>query len=144
MSHVIDDYDLIGWFDGSCWVNPGGKAGWGMVLKDFDDNLVLEGSGTVGEGPRMSNNVAEHFACAKLLEAVAGQARRGWRVLIQGDSRMVVNQLAGRWGASRCKLYFPYFQRGRKVAMELRQRGVKLTFVWIPREQNTQADSLSR
>jgi len=50
-------------FDGSCWPNPGGKAGYGYVIHDGD--VTYTDSGIIGTGPEFSNNYAEFFALQK-------------------------------------------------------------------------------
>lgn len=136
-------YDLVGWFDGSCApVNPGGTAGWGFVLHDRHGVEISREHGVVGSGPKMSNNVGEHAACANLLELVADLAGRRWRVLVFGDSNLVINQMAGRWKAKN-GLYIDEYRRGVRALANLRRLGVKVTFRWVPRMQNELADELS-
>jgi ribonuclease HI len=42
----------------------------------------------------MSNNVAEYVAALRALQAIQDLAAPGWRVLLQGDSQIVINRLA--------------------------------------------------
>ncbi len=136
-------YDLIGWFDGSCApFNPGGFGGWGIVLKNGHEEVLHQGHGCLGDGPHMSNNVAEYHAVANLLEMVGTLASSGWSVQIYGDSNMVINQLGHRWKA-KGGLYLAEYGRAMSALAELELGGVWVDFTWIPREENTEADSLS-
>lgn len=141
----VGDCDLLGWFDGACYTrNPGGTGGWGIVLKDRYDTIRKEG-GVMGSGPHISNNVAEYFAVANLLELIQAIARQGWSVRIHGDSNMVIEQLSGRWGVKRARkpLYIEQHDRARRALDTLEERGVLVRFAWVPREENVEADALS-
>jgi ribonuclease HI len=86
----------------------------------------------------MTNNRAEFEAALDALRAVY---RTGWRgrVVLCGDSQLVVNQVTGLWGCAAPHL----------VALRDRLRGAFTHFArvdveWVPREENTRADALSR
>jgi hypothetical protein len=61
-------------------VNPGGHATWGVTVKR-GDRIIAEESGYVGDGPKMSNNVAEYAGLLRVLEIVSGTTGR---VIIRG------------------------------------------------------------
>jgi len=130
MENKVDK--LRGWFDGACWPNPGGHAAWGALLEN-DGREVWSGNGYVGHGPAMSNNVAEYAAVIALLEAVAGYPGHA---TLYGDSKLVVEQLNGRWRVNG-GLYLPYYQRAQRLLTG------RVAIVWIPREENSRADALS-
>jgi len=125
------------WFDGACEpVNPGGYAGAGALMK-IDGEIVWTFAKIVGSGPTMSNNVAEYAACNEVLSRVAtvdGIAQ------IFGDSKLVVMQLLGHWKV-RGGLYLPYYQQARESFSRVRDR---VSLEWIPREENSEADELSK
>lgn len=138
-------YDLLCWFDGSCGpVNPGGTARWGAFIKNADGEILFSNHGVIGHGHGMTNNLAEHFAAAEVLEQVATIAGTGWSVLLRGDSMLVVNQLNGKWRAKSRKPYFHAFQRGLAALEKLRSMGVSVYVGWLPRKRNQLADALSR
>jgi len=60
--------------------------------------------------------------------------------VIHGDSKLVINQLGGKW-KSHGGLYVPYMQKAKELLKPLKAR-VKLQ--WIPREKNEMCDGLSK
>jgi ribonuclease HI len=127
------------WYDGCCEpVNPGGNAGFGALIK-LDGVTVWQTSGYVGSGPQMSNNVAEYSGMIGVLTELIRMGYQHERVLVRGDNMMTIQQMAGHWRA-KCGLYLPYFHR----CKELVKKFSKIRFQWIPREQNGEADELSK
>lgn len=126
--------------DGLCEpVNPGGFATFGLVVEDGAGKVLVKKSGFVGKGPEMSNNVAEYAALCEALRFLIqeGMARR--LIEVRSDSRLVVNQMKGEW-KFRKGLYAQQYRE----AKDLVGRFDKISFRWIPREDNVQADALSR
>ena len=83
-------------FDGLCEpVNPGGMATFGFVIIQ-DETQIAEGSGLVGSGEGMTNNVAEYEA---ILSAIVKFKELGLNesLIIKGDSKLVINQSSGKW-----------------------------------------------
>jgi ribonuclease HI len=131
-------------FDGSCWPNPNGKAGYGYVLRSGDD-VIDYGSGEVGNGIGMSNNVAEYFAFCKGVEAFLTYWDREPAILhIAGDSDLVVQQVSGKKRAFEGRLYYKYYLRAMELVQALKHQKVKMFIKWIPREENTECDELSK
>lgn len=134
-------------FDGSCNPNPGGKAGYGWVVylhdpENHDDPVrFAEGSGPVSAPPGglTSNNVAEWAALRAGLEWFRCYRAAVGRLLIRGDSRLVIDQLNG---GMKCKK--PYLLVYRDAC-----RAILRTFrfghdaAWIPRGENAAADALA-
>ena len=140
-----NEFDLLCWFDGSCGpINPGGTGGWGYLIKNVDGNVLDTASGQLPANPRMTNNVAEYHAVANLFEAIDRlRISRGWTVRVYGDSQMVIRQLTGKIRA-RKGCYLAEYKRARQnlIALATKQ-GVLIDLVWIPREENSEADALS-
>ena len=65
--------------------------------------------------------------------------RENSAIEVRGDSALVMNQMSGKW-KFRKGLYREKYQE----AMRLRAQFTDLRFRWIPREQNAEADALSR
>jgi ribonuclease HI len=133
-------------FDGSCWVNPGGTAAFGYVLQGED--LHLDKSGVIGTGPEMSNNLAEFYALAKGLEAYAENIGSG-HLQVFGDSEMVIKMMnrvlrTQELKGNPDKLYYPAYEGAVEIMNTLLLRGTKIDFSWIPREENTVCDDLSK
>ena len=129
-------------FDGCCEPkNPGGNMGFGAAI--FKDSVQVETlSQYVPANKNNSNNVAEYQAfgwtAKKLLEVV----KAGEVVEIFGDSKLVVEQMNGRWGIKE-GFYTQYAKRALVIVKELRTK-CKLSITWIPREKNGIADDLSK
>jgi ribonuclease HI len=127
-------------FDGSCWPNPGGTATWGFVLTG-PVGLDMRESGVV-KHPAPTNNVAEWAALWMGLSYIADYPPRtpGLTLVIRGDSQLVLNQLTGRW---RCHKPWLAAIRDRCLAL-LDGLGLEWSAQWTPREENTEADALTR
>jgi ribonuclease HI len=132
-------------FDGSCWPNPGGLAKHGWTLRaDTVHGPHLQSHGFVGDGPLMSNNLAEFFAMASGLEAAYMHLGRVKSVTVIGDSEIAIRLMTGRYRANPEKLYYPQYTRAISVVKEIKKAGVHVEFKWVPREQNTECDELSK
>jgi len=118
--------------DGGSRGNPG-PAAYGAVLKDADTGKVIAEEGTtIGVA---SNNVAEYsglIAGLRLAEAYAPEAE----VEVRMDSKLVVEQMSGRW-----KIKHPDMKPLAREASRLAPFGT--TYTWVPREQNRHADRLA-
>lgn len=119
--------------DGGSRGNPG-ISGAGAVLIDASSGSVLkEISESVGIA---TNNVAEYTALFLGLEA-AFELDPEASVLVRMDSKLVVEQMSGRW-----KIKHPDMMTlGAKVQKLIAGKDVE--FTWIPREQNGLADALA-
>ncbi len=126
---------IEGWFDGGCWPNPGGHAAWGAVLK-IDGATVKRWNGYLGTG-RTSNNVAEYAGLCALLKEIAQHPGPG---VVFGDSLMVIRQMQKRKLAKSDGIYVPWNHEAIRLLEPLRDR---VTFEWIPREENTACDMLA-
>jgi ribonuclease HI len=125
------------YFDGLCYPkNPGGVAAYGYLVSR-DGEIVHRGFGAVGEGRGMTNNVAEYEA---LLASAQWLIDEGIdeKILIKGDSELVIKQMNGQYKVSSAtsKKYVPEI----KKLLE----GRDVSFSWVPREENEEADRLSR
>jgi len=126
------------YIDGACEpINPGGVATWGWVGY-WNGKRVRHAHGVVGEGAGMTNNVAEYAA---LVYAFRHLKEKGYdaELEIKSDSQLVVNQMSGRWGVKSESI-----RRAYEEAKELEKSFKKVTYKWIPREQNEEADALSK
>lgn len=124
------------YFDGFCSKNPGGIATYGVVIYK-DDVVIRKALDIIGEGPNMTNNVAEFYGLWKALEWLTEKGLIDEDIKIKGDSQLVIHQLIGSWNVKSrtSKIYVPlilYLLEDKKV-----------TFQWIPREENSAADELA-
>lgn len=113
--------------------NPG-VGTYGLVAYR-DGKRLLEEHGLVGE--EVTNNQAEYEGLLRALTLVRPYSEE--EVVIKSDSKLVVNQMSGEWKVKKGEYVAKYGE-----ARRLREGFRSLTFVWVPREQNAEADALSR
>ena len=119
--------------DGGSRGNPG-PAGFGCVVFSADRTTVLaEHKHFIGQ---TTNNVAEYRGLIAGLE----EARRlgANEVAVSMDSKLVVEQMSGRW-----KVKHPGLAELHQQARALASTFDGVTFGWIPRERNAHADRLA-
>jgi len=130
---------IIVYIDGLCEpINPGGIATWGFVIYK-DGEKLFDGRGVVGDGTGMSNNLAEYTALFKALKELIKHGWQNEEVVIRSDSRLLINQMTGWWEVHG-GLYYPAYAEAVRLASLFK----KISFAWIPREKNQEADALSR
>ena len=119
--------------DGGSRGNPG-PAGYGSVVWSADRSIVLaESKQAIG---RATNNVAEYRGLiAGLEEAAKLQATE---VAVSMDSKLVVEQMSGRW-----KVKHPDLAELHAQARALASRFDRISYTWIPRAENSHADRLA-
>lgn len=132
---------MILYFDGLCEpMNPGGVATYGFVIYDGTQK-IWEDCGVVGAGmlgDDVSNNVAEYTAMIRGMECLVELGYTG-ELTVRGDSQLAINQLLGKY-AVRARRLIPLYA----IASGLKDKFEDVTFEWVPRERNTEADELSR
>ena len=129
-------------FDGLCEpANPGGWMCWGYIAI-APDGSRREGMGSVPPHPSNTNNNAEWHALGHALRAVSELGGTPAPLVIEGDSQLVVHQFNGKWACNK-DLHRAYRDRCRELANAI-ARGQTTEARWIPREQNEEADSLTR
>ncbi|MFC3966097.1 bifunctional RNase H/acid phosphatase [Nocardia jiangsuensis] len=119
--------------DGGSRGNPG-PAGYGAVVFDAERAEVLaERRASIGVA---TNNVAEYRGLIAGLEAAVelGAAR----VEVRMDSKLVVEQLSGRWKVKHASM-IPLAEEARGLVAKFDA----VTFTWIPRARNSHADRLA-
>jgi ribonuclease H / adenosylcobalamin/alpha-ribazole phosphatase len=120
--------------DGGSRGNPG-PAGYGALVTDASTGEVLaelaEALGTA------TNNVAEYSGLVAGLRAAVSIAP-GADVEVRMDSRLVVEQMSGRWQIKDATL-----RSLAEQAKEATSRLGNMTYTWVPRARNAQADRLA-
>lgn len=130
-------------FDGACGpMNPGGYGGAGFLIKE---NEVTVYSDSIKLGNKtMTSNVAEYAALMAGLEWFLKKGFESNDISVFGDSNMVINQMSGKWrGPLKKSMHKPYATWAIQT-QSLRPRFRNITYQWIPREQNGDADLLSQ
>ena len=118
--------------DGGSRGNPG-PAAWGAVVRDADTGEVLaELAEVIGTA---TNNVAEYSGLVAGLRA-AQAIDPGASVVVRLDSKLVIEQMAGRWQAKNPTL--------RALAAQARSvfPDERVSWRWVPRAENAHADRL--
>ena len=119
--------------DGGSRGNPG-PAGYGAVVWSPDRSTVLaESKSAIG---RATNNVAEYRGLIAGLEAAAEIGATDVDVFM--DSKLVVEQMTGRW-----RVKHPDLAPLHRQAGDLARKFQRITYAWIPRAQNSHADRLA-
>jgi len=126
-------------FDGACQPpRGGGVATYGFTVEG--DSLDHEESGLAATpwSESSTNNVAEYMAAINALLWLRGRSYHGTVVLL-GDSQLVVRQMQGEYEV-RSERLRPYHT----LLVQLVGEFVEVRFNWVPREENSRADALSK
>lgn len=135
------DFDFVANFDGGAPESQRANHGRiGVVIVDKHGELVQEIGADI-HAQVVTSNYAEHSSAAVALHELARIAKRGDTVLLQGDSKLVVQQLCKRWKA-KGGAYIEAYKRSSAALEHLHRMGVHVTIRWIPRELNEAADAL--
>ena len=119
--------------DGGSRGNPG-PAGYGAVVRTHPTGeILLERYGSIGV---TTNNVAEYTGLIEGLKAAL--ELNATEVDCRMDSKLVVEQMSGRW-----QIKNPGLRPLAAQAATLVSRFERVTYEWIPRERNKAADALA-
>jgi probable phosphoglycerate mutase len=119
--------------DGGARGNPGPAAYGAVVL--VDDLPIRHLAGALGHA---TNNVAEYSGLVAALEWISGESGETpqARVDVRMDSRLVVEQMSGRW-----KIKHPAMRTLASTARSAYPPEL-VRYSWVPRERNRRADAL--
>ena len=124
--------------DGGSRGNPGPGA-IGIVFFDSDNKIIYKHQECIG---RATNNEAEYKAIIKALELLI---KSKWflannlaekEVVCRLDSKLVVEQICGRWKIKQDHLR-EFIVQINNLTNKIK---LKISFVHIPREENSEAD----
>jgi probable phosphoglycerate mutase len=119
--------------DGGARGNPG-PAGFGAVVREAaTGEVLLETSDAIGTA---TNNVAEYSGLIAGLQAAVDLGAVD--VEVRMDSKLVVEQMSGRW-----QIKHPGLRPLAAKAAALAGRLESVRYTWVPREQNRRADALA-
>ncbi len=121
---------LIIYADGGSRGNPG-QAAYGALVCE-GETVLIEIAEKIGIA---TNNVAEYQGLIAGIRA-ANKIDPAAQIEARLDSKLVVEQMSGRWKIKNIPLA--------KLAMEAKKihSPQLITFTWIPRDENYQADRL--
>ncbi len=147
---VITDFAYEIYFDGACEPNnQNGTASYGWLIKK-DGKVIEQDCAIIGKGENITNNVAEYTGLLKALERFDALKLSG-AIMIRGDSKLVCNMVARDWGwkDNKTKTKWIGHKDAPHLATLLEQVHKLLeahdhAVQWVPREQNQEADDLSK
>lgn len=165
---VLEIPEINLYCDGACEPkNPGGVATYGWVLYERLENgsngsRLTKGMNVVVDGGKLAtNNYAEYCGLGFALRFLKDKGYQG-SVYVFSDSKLLVNQVANEWKCNKQHLR-KLRQRIWDIADEMKlypcsptelqiikESGLQddgygfLVLQWIPREQNEEADALSK
>lgn len=134
------------WTDGACnnsGTGPEGKRmGLGIVIRQGTTQYLM--AATHGDGTSNKAEWAAMIAALKLVrELVGAMELTPASVQVHTDSRLLVKTLGGEWLASHGDTYWSW-RRSKLAIHRLEDDGCPVTVKWVPREENEEADKLSR
>lgn len=127
---------LVVFTDGASRGNPG-PASYGFTIETGDGKLLFEKGKYIGIA---TNNVAEYSAVLSALELIKEKFHKEKSVEINfyADSKLVVEQLSGRY-----KIKSPHLRLIIEDIKVLEKLFNEVSYNHVPREQNTEADSMA-
>ena len=112
-----------------------------MMYNDRNDNMILQGQYYIGDN--CTNNVAEYFGLIKGLKALRASNHHVGRLVIEGDSQLVINKLKGKYNVHSSRLR-PLYQQAMELMRKYQGREFDVcNFAHIDREYNGKADQLA-
>jgi len=117
------------YFDGCSKGNPG-PAGSGALIKY--ENIIWRDFEYVGN---TTNNVAEYKGLILGLKQL--KFLNITKVIVKGDSMLVINHMKGKYKVNAPHL-IPLYNEAKELIKQ-----IDVTFHYIPREQNKEADQLA-
>lgn len=113
--------------------------GIGAIVK-VDGEVKLSHCDFIAANVGNTNNIAEYLALEKVIDYLLENRLDKEQTLICGDSQMAIRQMNCEYGMN-SGAYIPYAV---KCFTKLASFAKSPTLRWIPREQNEEADSLSK
>lgn len=127
------------YIDGACGPkNPGGAMGWGGVV--LQDGIRIEEFSTFyPDADANSNNVAEYLALQEVLDRLGKMGLGDEKIEIYTDSMLIKKQIDGHW-----KIKRGLYKDNALDAKKMTKKFKNLRVFWLPREENGEADMLSK
>jgi ribonuclease HI len=125
----------VAYIDGLAEPSNPGVGTYGYVIYEGRKKLA-EGSGLAG--PHVTSNYSEYTALAEAFKKLRELGIEG-DILVRSDSRLLVGQMSQGW-----KVKGGMYIDKLKEARDLLKGFDSVAFEWVPREQNSEADLLTR
>lgn len=126
---------VVVYIDGLAQPSNPGVGIYAYVIYD-GGKRVAEGSGLAGRD--VTSNFAEYTALVEALKRLRSTRQHG-DVLVRSDSKLLVGQMGEGW-----KVKGGMYLERLKEARDLVKEFGAVKFEWVPREQNQEADLLTR
>ncbi len=121
-------------------MNPGGIACYAFVVKNEYNTIGCEyGLAAEPFSKNATNNVAEYTGLIKALEWLLLNNMSTDKVEIKSDSQLVVKQISGEYRVKSPRI-IPLYRRTLMLNSKFKDIEIK----WIARDQNKEADLLTR
>jgi ribonuclease HI len=127
-------------FDGA-FTNGIPMYGWSLTREGIE---AAKGHGAVDLlNEEQTTNVAEYGGLVHGLVGSIEWLRKHDTLAVFGDSQLVIRQMNGQYRIKKVHL-LPYAEKAKGIIATIKAGGVTVILDWIPREQNTRADELSK
>lgn len=130
----------IAWFDGAC---PAGVPTYGFIVRRGDEVMRTDGGPVDLLSEEATMNVGEYGGLVEALACLSRSVEPGDQVDVRGDSQLVIYQMQGRYRIKKEHLR-PYAKRAWELIDKMQKLGAHVVLTWVPREQNKEADALSK
>jgi ribonuclease HI len=155
------EYEIVIFFDGSCFPNPGGPIGCGVIFYEAVDfsvtkpntrdirssytkmKIIDEITYRLPKNKKHTNSVSEHMALNLAFTWMEKNLIFNKKITIFGDNEMVIKQMKKEYKITSGKPYSEYAYTNAKLLSKLSSEN-EIEFIWIPREYNKEADRLSK
>lgn len=123
------------YIDGACQPNPG-SGGIGIYVKGsgLEERFSIPLNGTV------TNNIAEYKALIFSLQLIKRKYLKSEKISLFSDSNLVCMHFNDQWKCKDKKL-IPLLQTAKDISKDFKK---KIILSYIPREENSIADSLAK
>jgi len=126
---------VVAYIDGLAEPTNPGTGTYGFVIYQ-EDRKIDEGWGLAGRN--VTNNYAEYSALVMVLNRLKSMGVKEG-IIVRSDSKLLVGQMGQHWKAKGGG----YIEKHKEAKDLVKQFG-PVSFEWVPREKNQEADLLSR
>lgn len=141
---LSSEFDIKINFDGSCGPkNPGGDIGIAFIIEDKFGNVSYSYNEQISSKEFnycTSSNLAEYLSLLIGLNYIyENYSIKGLKILVQGDSALVINQLLGYW-----RIKEGYYKEIATRVFIIINKFEYINFMWVPRDKNKETDLISK
>jgi ribonuclease HI len=130
---------IVVYFDGACDPNPNGAASFGVIIRRAGRTIWQASEAVPDRGKGTSCNFAEYAGLIAALRYLLDAGLNRERVLVHGDSQLVIKQMFGHW-----RIKGGCYADLAREAKTFLARFPNVTGKWVPRHRNSIADKLSK